>query len=234
MINWNKLPINKKFMVVLIMQNISFVLATFLFDVENILLFPLSLNAMYALYQTKKNWTKNKFFILSVITIFLWLMENNLALRTNGNVGYNQLKTYSGTTKANIGAGSPTQLLGDNLDNNYKNYVRFSCGLRYNYHCTKELNNYFGRGNTDEQNIAVKYYEFTDIVLPPFPLLENVKVIYEIRYNDKTIFDYDYFTHKHNRKHREAMMCAIYLVLTSLVFCIFYHLIQKKHVKHIQ
>ena len=223
---WRELSISKKFTIVFALQNFSLFLAWLFLDANFVFLFFLGFGMMLYSYNAGDDWTKNEIFVFSIIAVSLWLLENNMILRTDVDVDYNKLKSYSGVTIYNNQSKSAHVL---RLGSNDSKYETFECSiggilLDADDDCDEELRSYFGRGNTYDKNISVKHYK----LYPTFNL------IYEIRHNNETIFSYDYFINKYHQQQKNAIIYAIYLIVNTLVFCIFYHLIQKNSVQHTQ
>ena len=222
-------------------------LAWLLFDANFLFLFFLGFVIMIYSYNHEDNWTKKGLFIFSAIMIINWFLENSMSLRADVDISYNQLKDYSGITVYEPTTYGYSKGSGDihyfmrlekhkNEKNQNKETSGFICGIKSHSSCNDELINYFGRSNTYDKNISVKYYEFTDIyslvIIPLF--FSNQQVVYEMKYNDKVIYDYNYFVSKYHKQQRNSIIYAIYLIVNTLVFCIFYHLIQKNSVQHTQ
>ena len=246
---WRELSIDKKFRVVFALQNFSLFLAWLFLDANFGALFFLGFFVLFASCVPEndwaRDWTKKGLFIISALIMIYWFLENSMSLRADVDVNYNQLKSYSGITV-------PEQSLKSRGGSNVRDYMRlekhkdeknqkketrlFICGIKFYYSCTEELRNYFGRENTYNQNISVKYYEFPDIGSLAFIPLSfyNQKAVYEMIHNDKVIYDYNYFVSKYRKQQRNSIIYAIYLIVNTLVFCIFYHLIQKSSVQHTQ
>ncbi|MBR0212031.1 MAG: hypothetical protein IJQ55_00335, partial [Alphaproteobacteria bacterium] len=226
---WGELSIDKKFRVVFALQNFSLFLAWLFLDANFGFLVFLGFGILISSYvpenEWARDWTKTGYFTFSVLVLLFWLLENNMILRTDVDVDYNKLKSYSGVTIYNNQSKSAHVL---RLGSDSK-YETFECSiggilLDVDDDCDEELRSYFGRGNTYDKNISVKHYK----LYPTFNL------IYEIMHNNKTIFSYDYFINKYHQQQKNAILFAIYLIANTLVFCIFYHLIQKNSVQHTQ
>ena len=245
MIKWSELPINKKFAIVFALQNFSLFLAWLFLGANFGYLIVLSLLLFVLFYTQGDRWTKKGFFIFSAIFVWMWFLDNSMGLRINLDVNYNQLKSYFGiTVSRSNGRGSAAtihheMILEKDKHGNYRNGGKrgFICGIKSSSSCNEELINYFGRSNTYNQNISVKYYEFptdTQALLYIIPFVTNANVVYEIKHNDKVIYDYNYFVSKYHKQQRDLIIFAIYLIVNTLVFCTFYHLIQKNSVQHTQ
>ncbi|MBR6026725.1 MAG: hypothetical protein IK065_03915 [Neisseriaceae bacterium] len=238
MINWNKLPIHKKFTIVFAMQNTSLFLAWWFLGANFGYLIASSLLLFVLFYTQGDRWTKKGFFIFSAVFVWMWFLDNSMGLRIHTDVNYNQLKSYSGTTvgRESNGRGGAAMLHDEMILKKYKDEKRgfFICGIKSISSCDEELKNYFdGMYN---QNISVKYYTFSDThaFIYIIPFFTNSNVVYEMKHNDKVIYDYNYFVSKYHKQQRDLIIFAIYLIVNTLVFCIFYHLIQKNSVQHTQ
>ena len=238
MTNWNELPIRKKFAILFALQNFSLFLAWLFLGANFGYLIALSLLLFIFFYIIQGDrWTKKGFFIFSAIFVWMWFLDNSMGLRSNVDVNYNQLKSYSGTTVSIGGSRAIATMIQKYENGNYRNggLRGFICGIKSSSSCNKELKNYFGRGNTNSQNISVKYYEFNGTLsFFIIPIFTNSNVVYEMKHNDEVIYDYNYFIHKYHQQQRDLIIFAIYLIVNTLVFCIGYHLIQKNSVQHTQ
>ncbi|MBR3482315.1 MAG: hypothetical protein IKH45_05465 [Neisseriaceae bacterium] len=236
MIKWSELPINKKFAIVFALQNFSLFLAWLFLDANFGYLIVLSLLLFVLFYTQGDRWTKKGFFIFSAIFVWMWFLDNSMGLRSNIDVNYNQLESYSGTTVHINGSRAVATMIQKDKTGNYRNGGRrsFICGIKSSSSCSEELGNYFG--HIYNQNISVKYREFpnTHALFYIIPFVTNANVVYEMKHNDKVIYDYNYFVSKYHKQQRDLIIFAIYLIVNTLVFCIFYHLIQKNSVQHTQ
>ena len=232
---WHKLSIKQKFLTVFIIQNISLLLALIFLGANFGLIIFMGLLVLFFFYNYN-NSTKKYFLIFSIVMMCHWLLDNSMSLRSDINVNYNQLKSYTGNTapiNSNPGGGGSHHhymKLEKNKNGNYRDgsHRDFICGIKSFSSCTNEAVNYFGKGNTYDKNLSVKYDEFSDIhmiFIIPFFIDENI--IYEIKYNDKVIYNYDYFINKYTQQQKNAKIYSIYLILNTLLFCVFYHWIQK-------
>lgn len=233
---WHKLSIKQKFLTVFIIQDISLLLALIFLGANFGLLIFISLLVFWFFYNSD-NLTKKYFFIFSIVMMCSWLLENSMSLRSDINVDYNQLKSYSGNTAHDSHGRGPGlhhhfMKLEKNRNGNYRDggHRNFICGIKYFSSCSEELRDYFGKGNIYDKNISVKYAEFPDINTIVFiiPFFTDENIIYEIKHNDKIIYDYDYFISKYSQEQKNAKIYAIYLILNTLIFCVFYHRIQKR------
>ena len=240
---WGELSIDKKFRIVFALQNFSLFLAWWFLDANFGYLIVLSLLLFVLFYTQGDRWTKKGFFIFSAIFVWMWFLDNGMGLRSNVDINYNQLENYSGTTasRSSNGRGGAAMLHDEMILKKYKNGNNgkrgfFICGIKSISSCDEELQNYFGRRNTDGQDISVKYYKFSDshALLYIIPFFTNSNVVYEMKHNDKVIYDYNYFVSKYHKQQRDLIIFAIYLIVNTLVFCVFYHLIQKNFLKHSQ
>ena len=246
---WGELSIDKKFRVVFALQNFSLFLAWLFLDANFGALFFLGFFVLFASCVPEndwaKDWTKKGLFIISALIMIYWFLENSMSLRADVDVNYNQLKSYSGITvddppRGSKGSGDVHYFMRLEKHKDEKNQDKegrsFICGIKPHSSCSEELVSYFGRGNTCDKNISVRYYEFPDmyslVIIPLF--FSNQQVVYEMKHNDKVIYDYNYFVNKYHKQHRNSIIYAIYLIVNTLVFCIFYHLIQKNSVQHTQ
>ena len=122
--------------------------------------------------------------------------------------------------------------VGSKSDNKYETFECSIGGVLFSIDddCSKELRSYFGNKYSDtyNKNISVKHYRFYPMSIYSFNL------IYEIRHNNETIFDYYYFINKYHQQQKNEIIYAIYLILSTFVFCIGYYLIQRNSVEHIQ
>lgn len=226
---WHKLSIKKKFITTFIIQNISLILVYLVLDVDFNLLFPLFIALLISMKNdeyAKIKYNKKTFFIITICLNIVFLLSYDWMLMKNVNVTYNDLKNYSGEHIHSLRVGK--------YSNNYvtiqkdKQQRSFQCSFIYDDDCYDEFIQYFGIDNQYGQNISIKYAEFSSFIVP---FLNDEKIIYEIKHNDKIIYGYDYFINKFSRQQKNLRIFAVYLILNSVVFCIFYHWIQKDFVK---
>ena len=227
---WRELSISKKFTIVFALQNFSLFLAWLFLDANFGALFFLGFFVLFASCVPEndwaRDWTKTGYFTFSILVLLFWLLENNMILRTVVDVDYNKLKSYSGFTKDGGSKSGISMKLGVKSDNKYRSFGCSFSGFLFGSSCTEELVSYFGRSNTYGQNMSIKYYNFTAAM--------TGNVVYEMKHNDKVIYDYNYFVSKYHKQQRNSIIYAVYLIANTLVFCIFYHLIQKNSVQHTQ
>ena len=227
---WLELSIEKRFLAAFILQNITLIGFAFCVEDDHFFgtLFIVSL-ICFCLFANEKLKLKKVYFTYSICFVLWWLSDHNNCLLIDFNVDYNQLKKFSGRVEDSYyGPGSIstydfTLVTGLNKKNN-KNFV---CFPKYDA-CYKEKSKYY------RKNISVKYAEFS-VSFPVagiIPAFIDRRVIYEIEHNGKIIYSYNYFINKYSQQQRNLRIFAIYLIVNSLVFCIFYQWIQKKYVQH--
>lgn len=122
--------------------------------------------------------------------------------------------------------------------------ARFSCDKTIRYGCN-EINNFFGYKNLnnlinedilyDKRKLSIKYFEqdkyfanFPLVITKSFTINKNIPrpkqgVIYEIAYQGKVIYDYNYFISKYKRQRYKYILYAVYLILNSICFMFIYH-----------
>ncbi|MBR7001078.1 MAG: hypothetical protein IKI11_00220, partial [Neisseriaceae bacterium] len=233
---WRKLSIKQKFLTVFIIQNISIALSLWVLDVDFgiILLFFIA----FCFYQISDEVPKKIFFIFNICILLLLLPDNCFNLMQNFNIDYNKLKHYSGEnvySEHTAGKSSPSFHL---VLKNNEQELGFRCSqLNYYDDCNREISQYFGyvSENYYGNNISVKYTEISHIrMMFVVPFISKEKVIYEIKHNDKIIYGYDYFINKFSQQRKNLLIFVVYVILNSVVFCFFYHWIQKDFLKHSQ
>ena len=127
--------------------------------------------------------------------------------------------------------------------------ARFSCDKTISYGCN-EINNFFGKKNWanlintdilyDKKILSIKYFEqdkyafnYPTVILNSFTLSPEIPrpkqgVIYEIAYQGKVIYDYNYFISKYKRQRYKYMLYAVYLILNSICFIFIYRSVFRK------
>lgn len=234
---WHKLSIKKKFITVFIIQNISLIGLLFFIGDSNfsLVIYPMIFVYFFSILNKEIKYTYKTFLIYCIFIILFWLPANSFNLMQNFNVDYNQLKDYSGESIPSVSSGRSGGVSYLVLKKN-KQGMSFICSPLDTKidDCYKELEEYFGRGERYGKNLSVKYGEIQQFRMIAFfmPVIFQEKVIYEIKYNDKIIYSYDYFINKFSMQQRNLWIFAVYLILNSVVFCIFYHWIQKNFVQH--
>lgn len=235
---WHKLSIEKKCFTVFIIQYISIILVFLILDIDFDINFC-TLLSFVIFFIGSDLFTKKTFFIFNIIILLLFLPDNCFNLMQNFNIDYNQLKNYSGKNiYASTGGKSVTAAhLALKKDEDEKR-MYFTCSpvSKDNDDCYKELSQYFGYGDSRYGNhISVKYAEIYHFQMLTFiPFIQKDKVIYEIKHNDKIIYGYDYFINKFSQQRKNLLIFVVYVILNSVVFCFFYHWIQKDFLKHSQ
>lgn len=239
---WHKLSVKQKFLTVFIVQYISIILVFLILDVDTEINFftfigiPIYFGTIISESPIKKT-----FFIFNIIIILLFLPDNCFNLMQNFNIDYNQLKNYSGKNIRNSTSGKSITSAHFALKKDEEKTMYFTCSpISKDFDdCYKELLQYFGYGDYGDSyygnNISVKYAEFYHFqMLMIIPFFHKEKVIYEIKHNDKIIYGYDYFINKFSQQRKNLLIFVVYLILNSVVFCFFYHWIQKDFLKHSQ
>ncbi|MBR3424899.1 MAG: hypothetical protein IKG79_02480 [Neisseriaceae bacterium] len=231
MIKWKDICIKKKFMIIFFIQTISLIGFAFCTEDNNFfIMLPFVICFLFIIISKSFGCDKRTYFIYSVCVSLFWLSTNFWYLIKDFNIGYDQLKNYSGITFNPNHKYSASHL----FLNESKPKIFFDCSPLANESCFKEVTQYFGVKDEYGKNISVKYVEFSvvDIDMYIIPTINNKKVIYEIKHNDKIIYSYDYFISKFSKQQQNLRFFAVYLILNSMVFCILYHLIQKNFVEH--
>ncbi|MBP3220788.1 MAG: hypothetical protein J6M43_01970 [Neisseriaceae bacterium] len=231
---WHKLSVKQKFLTVFIIQNISIALSLWILDID--FWFIIFFSVIFFIYNISELVTKKTFFIFNICILLLLLPDNCFNLMQNFNIDYNQLKNYSGEnvySEHTAGKSSPSFHL--ILKNNEQKFG-FRCSPLNHYDsCNREISQYFGYGSENYygNDISVKYAEISHIrMMFVVPFISKEKVIYEIKHNDKIIYGYDYFINKFSQQRKNLLIFVVYLILNSVVFCVFYHWIQKDFLKH--
>ena len=232
MIKWRDISIKKKFIMVFIIQNIILILLSFILDVNltiAIAIFIALLISMKNDEYEKIKYNKKTFFIITICLTTVWFLSSDWMLIKNVNVTYNDLNNYSGKhiPSINVGKYSNRKIT---LQKD-KQERSFQCSFIDDDDCYDEFKQYFGADNQYGQNISIKYAEFSGFIVP---FLNDEKIIYEIKHNDKIIYGYDYFINKFSQQRKNLLIFVVYLILNSVVFCFFYHWIQKDFLKHSQ
>ncbi|MBQ9682548.1 MAG: hypothetical protein IJV35_04685 [Neisseriaceae bacterium] len=232
MIKWRDISIKKKFITVFIIQNISLILLSLVLDIT----FSIGFGIFIALLISMKNdeyakikYNKKTFFIITICLTIVFFLSYDWRLIKNVNVTYNDLNNYSGKHISHLRAGNSSSRC-FTLQKDEQERC-FQCSFIYYDECYDEFKQYFGADNQYGQDISIKYAEFSSFIIP---FLNDEKIIYEIKHNDKIIYGYDYFINKFSRQQKNLRIFAVYLILNSVVFCIFYHWIQKDFLKHSQ
>ncbi|MBQ9683279.1 MAG: hypothetical protein IJV35_08435 [Neisseriaceae bacterium] len=236
---WHKLSIEKKCFTVFIIQCISIILVfLILLDIDtNINFVTLFLYVIFLLFFSMRDLlTKKTFFIFNIFVLLLFLPDNCFNLMQSFNIDYNQLKNYSGENIYGSSGGKSTGSYFVLKKDKKRMYFICSPVSKDNDDCYKELSQYFGYGDSRYGNhISVKYAEIYHFrIIFVMPIIYKEKVIYEIKHNDKIIYGYDYFINKFSQQRKNLLIFVVYLILNSVVFCIFYHWIQKDFVQHSQ
>ena len=170
-----------------------------------------------------------------------WIRNNlrKLYLKTySKKLNLNKLKHYSGeNVESNSTGGGYIPSFHLVLKNN-KQKFGFRCSPLHHYDsCNREISQYFGYASENYygNDISVKYADISHIeMMFVVPFISKEKVIYEIKHNDKIIYGYDYFINKFSQQRKNLLIFVVYLILNSVVFCFFYHWIQKDFVQHSQ
>ena len=233
MAKWRELSIDKRFITVSIIQTSSIIAFSFFIEDDNVfVIVPFILVFYLYVLNTKFKEYKKSFFVYSICISLFWIHTYSWYLTKDFSVSYNGLKNYSGinwkNTKSSVG-----QLIlnKDGIKSS------FDCSITSYGSCYKEIKQHFNIKNLYGHSISVKYHEFSsyDVLMWIIPFhYRNPKNIYEIKHNGDILYSYDYFINKYSRQQRNLRIFAIYLIVNSLVFCIFYHWIQKDFVKHSQ
>ena len=125
--------------------------------------------------------------------------------------------------------------------------LRFSCSKAAHSYFCDELKDYFNENNKYLKDISVKYAVQQKYFNQDFPVLiyrgltffpeylssvdfSKLKqfVIYEISYQGKVIYNYEYFINKYRQQRIKHAIYMIYLVLNSIVFIFIYRSIFQK------
>lgn len=238
---WHKLSIEKKCFTVFIIQYISIILVFLILDIDFDINFCTLLSFIIPFITLSDLFTKKTFFIFNIIILLLFLPDNCLNLMQNFNIDYNQLKNYSGKNIRNSTGGKAVTAAHLALKKDEEKTMYFTCSpVSKDFDdCYKELLQYFGYGDYGDSyygnNISVKYAEFYHFqMLTIIPFFHKENVIYEIKHNDKIIYGYDYFINKFSQQRKNLLIFVVYVILNSVVFCFFYHWIQKDFVQHSQ
>lgn len=238
MIKWRDISIKKKFITLFIIQCISIILVFLILDINTDINFFTFVS--FIIFFISLNDSKKTCFIFNIIILLLFLPDNSFNLMQNFNVDYNQLKNYSGENIRNSTSGKSVTSSHFALKKDEKT-MYFTCSpVSKDFDdCYKELLQYFGYGDYGDSyygnNISVKYAEFYHFqMLTIIPFFHKENVIYEIKHNDKIIYGYDYFINKFSQQRKNLLIFVVYVILNSVVFCFFYHWIQKDFLKHSQ
>ncbi|MBR7059248.1 MAG: hypothetical protein IKI22_01405 [Neisseriaceae bacterium] len=226
---WRELSIEKLFLAVFILQNITLIGFAFCIEGDNFfkmlpLIFAFSLTTIHQQY--KQN---GKVFIgYSICILSLWLFQQNTCLTKNFNIEYNNLKSYSGNvTRPHCTGGGCIAQFYFTLKKDEDKIINFECFPSGFDGCREEIK--------EGSNISVKYVEFSVVkpMLPvvPLPLFMKKNIIYEVNDDDKVIYSYNYFIKKYLQHQKNVRIFATYLVIHSFVFCILYYMIHKNFIK---
>lgn len=251
MMKWRELSIEKRFFAVFVLQNITLIGFAFCIDGEQIfmVLFPCTIAIFIWISGNSFKFNHKPFIVFSICISLFWLHTHSWYLINNFNVNYDDLKDYSGETYNSMSKHASGHLVLKNKLEESKDIAKakasgkevwtagerwFDCTVTADESCYKEITKYFSVENLYGHNISIKYAEFFgyEPVVFIIPSTTYKQPIYEVKHNGNILYTYDYFINKYSQEKKGLKIFAIYLIINSFGFCIFYQLIQKDFLKH--